>query len=217
MGERLSEVLSELRVGPIPIAIARPIVERHHYLHSLPGGTCLALGVFQDMRLKGAAVLGVGSANAHHLVEGAGYDDCLTLTRLWLDNALPKNSESRAIGLILKALKRHTDVKFLISYADPSHGHLGIIYQATNWVYTGLSDATPLYDFGDGRARHSRSVSQTYGSHSIDYFSRHGISVARVPQVAKHRYVYFLDPRWHSRLTVSAHSYPKREESHAGH
>jgi hypothetical protein len=191
--------------------LARQLVERHHYLHSLPGGTCLAFGAFQGNRIMGVMTLGVGPKNAHALVEGAGPEDCLTLSRLWLSDELPRNSESRFIGVVLRSLRKNTGLKFLVSYADPAQGHLGTIYQATGWVYTGLSEAMPLYDIGDGKARHSRSLSHAYGTHSLEHFSRHGVQVKLVPQQAKHRYLYFLDPAWRERLKGPALSYPRAE------
>jgi hypothetical protein len=198
-------------VWPIPILVAKEIIEHNHYLHTLPGGTKLAFGVFLDNRLLGAVTLGVGPMNAHRLVEGAVPEDCLTFTRLWLADELPPNSESRVIGIVLRSLRRHTSIKFLISYADPSQGHIGTIYQATGWLYTGLSEAMPLYDLGDGKARHSRSLAHSYGTHSVRYFSAHGVAVKLVPQAPKHRYVYFLDPALRSRLRVRVLPYPKRE------
>ena len=207
--------LQHFQVRPIPILMARRLLEGEHYLHSLPGGTHLAFGVFLGNKLLGALTLGVGPLNAYSLVEGATPDDCLTLTRLWLSDELPKNSESRFIGIVIRALKRHSRLKFLVSYADPTKGHLGTIYQATGWLYTGLSEAMPKYDLGDGKAYHSRSLSHAYGTHSIEHFAQHGVTVKLVPQQAKHRYVYFLDPTWRERLLVPVLSYPKKEACHA--
>lgn len=201
--------LHTLQVRPVPFPVARDLLVCNHYLHSMPGGTQLAFGVFVGSSLLGALTLGVGPKNAHRLVEGATADDCLTLSRLWLSDDLPPNSESRLLGIVLRALRRHTQVKFLVSYADPSAGHLGIIYQATGWVYTGLSEAMPLYDLGDGKARHSRSLSHAFGTHSLLHFERHGVAVRLVPQAAKHRYVYFLDPSWRLRLLTPVLTYPK--------
>ena len=207
--------LQHFQVRPIPILMARRLLEREHYLHSLPGGTRLAFGVFLGNKLLGALTLGVGPLNAYSLMEGATPDDCLTLTRIWLSDELPKNSESRFLGVVLRGLKRHSRLKFLVSYADPTQGHLGTIYQATGWLYTGLSEAMPKYDLGDGKAYHSRSLSHAYGTHSIEHFSQHGVTVKLVPQQAKHRYVYFLDPTWRERLLVSVLPYPKKEACHA--
>jgi hypothetical protein len=135
----------------------------------------------------------------------------LTLTRLWLSDQLPANNESRVLGIVLRSLRQHTAIKFLVTYADPAQGHIGIIYQATGWLYTGLSEAMPLYDVGDGKLRHSRSLSHAYGTHSVQHFARHGIAVKLAPQSAKHRYVYFLDPSWQNRLRAPLLPYPKKE------
>ena len=212
-GATPTPALQQLMVKPAPFSIARDLLVREHYLHSLPGGTCLAFGAFAGTRLLGALTLGAGPANAYSLVNCATPDYCLTLTPLWLSDELPRNSESRFIGIVTRALKRNTRLKFLVSYADPAQGHLGTIYQATGWVYTGLSQATPLYDIGDGRARHSRSLSHAFGSHGLAHFQRHGIEVKLVPQQGKHRYLYFLDSTWRGRLRGTALPYPKAVEN----
>ncbi len=209
--------LQSLVVRPVPLSAARQLIEAHHYLHSLPGGTMLAFGVFFEQRLLGALTLGAGPYNAHALVEGAKPAQCLVLTRLWLADELPSNSESYVLGVLLQNLRQYTSVKFLVSYADPSQGHIGTIYQASNWLYTGLSEAMPLYDAGDGKVRHSRSLSHAYGSHSLEHFARHGVIVKAIPQSPKHRYVYFLDPSWRSRLHVPVLPYPKKDISDGSH
>ncbi len=195
---------------PVPHRVAQDVLVRHHYLHSMPGGTKLTFGVFTDSRLRGAVSLGVGPINGHRLVEGATRDDCLTLTRLWLEDDLPKNSESRLLGVLVRALRRSTRLKFLLSYADPGVGHVGTVYQAAGWLYTGVSEAQPLMDLGDGVPRHLRSVGSAFGTHSAAYLRRRGLPVRLVPQAGKHRYVVFVDPTWRIRLLVPVLPYPKR-------
>lgn len=206
-----------LQVGVIPPAVARAVVQRAHYLHSFPAGTRVCLGVFAPTGLEGVGVLGVGPRFAHRLVQGATARDGLTLTRLWLADALPPNSESYVIGQMVRWLRQHTPVKFLLSYADPAAGHVGTIYQATNWLYTGLSQAQPALDLGDGVPRHTRSVGSALGTHSVRYLRAAGLAVHRVPAVGKHRYVLFIDRRWRGRLAVPTVPYPKQEDrAHAG-
>lgn len=209
-GANPTTALHDIRVSPIPVAVAKEIVVQNHYLHSLPGGTQLCFGVFVQNRLMGALTVGCGPSQAYQLITGATRDDCAVLTRLWLSDELPKNSESKVIGVVLRALRKNTKLKFLISYADPSQGHLGTIYQASGWIYTGTSSAMPLYDIGDGIPRHSRSFSHAFGSHSIKHFQNNGIELRHVPQAAKHRYVYFLDKSWKERLKAQSQPYPKR-------
>ena len=203
--------LQRIRVRPIPKRVAKELLEREHYLKSLPGGTKLAFGAFVGKRLLGALTLGVGSIQGHSLVEEASQGDCITFTRFWLSEALPSNSESRVIGVVMRALRRHTSLKFVLSYADPEMGHVGVIYQATGWLYTGLSQATPLYDVGDGRPRHGRTLGHSFGTHSVEYLKRQGVPVRLVKRAPKHRYLYAIDPDVKTRISVPVMPYPKKE------
>ena len=215
-GSTPTSALHQLKVRPVPFRIAKAVLVRHHYLKSMPGGTQLALGAFVGTRLQGVLTLGVGPPMVFRLVDGADPGDCATLSRLWLSDALPRNSESRVLGVVLRALKRCTSLKFLVSYADPAMGHRGGIYQAAGWLYTGLSQATTLIDLGDGVPRHSRTVGHAFGTHSIRHFEAHDIPVHTVQQEPKHRYLHFIDSSWRDRLRVPVLPYPKeagRDES----
>ena len=164
----------------------------------------------------GVITLGVGPGQVYRLVEGAGLPHCLVLTRFCLVDELPTNSESRILGVVLRALKKQTGVKFIVAYADSAQGHVGTIYQAGNWIYTGLSQATPLYRLGGGPPQHSRSFSHVFGTRYVNHFSAHGAALQKLPQQPKHRYIYFLDPAWRPRLRVSAQPYPKLEKRSTG-
>jgi hypothetical protein len=218
MAGGLDAIVMGLNIAPISQIDAKEILISNHYLHSFPGGTKLSFGVYLDARLLGALTFGVGPYLGYKLVKDASPDDVVTLTRLWLSDDLPRNSESRVLGFVLRSLRKETSLKFVLAYSDPSAGHLGTIYQATNWLYTGLSSATPLYDIGDGIPHHSRSLAHQLGSHSIRYLTSQGIMVKTVPQMAKHRYIHFLDDSWRTRLLVPVLPYPKKEgHADAGH
>ena len=203
--------LHDIRVAPIPHRIARALLERHHYTGSIPGGSVFRFGVFVGIRLQGVIILGAGPAQAYRLVEGARHRDGLTLTRVWLSDTLPQNSESKVIGIVLRALKRNTDLRFIVSYADPARGHVGTIYQAGGWLYTGLSQGSSLCDLGDGKLRHTRTIGFIYGTHSARHFEATGAQLKPVPQPGKHRYIYLLDRTWRERLLVPVLPYPKKE------
>ena len=208
-GASPTPALQSLAVRPISHRAAKELLVRNHYLHTMPGGTKLAFGVFNNDRLMGTVTLGVGPFNAHRLVSGATHGDCICLTRLWLDDGLPKNSESRVLAVILRSLGRDTSVKFVVTYADPSAGHLGTIYQAGGWLYTGVSEPSVLYDLGDGVGRHSRTLGHALGTRSLRYLRRHGARVSPIERPGKHRYLYFLDKAWSDKLNVPVRPYPK--------
>jgi hypothetical protein len=206
-----SPTLQSIIVRPIPTVAARSILVKNHYLHSFPGCTKLCFGAFSGNRLLGAITFGAGPTNVFRLVEGCSQDDCLTLTRLWLSQELPRNSESLVIAVCIRYLKKYTKLKFLVTYADPAQGHIGSIYQSSNWIYNGLSESTPKFDVGDGIPRHSRSFSHAFGSHSMKYFTDCGLQVKTLPQSPKHRYVYLLYPELRLRLKTPPLPYPKKE------
>ena len=116
--------------------------------------------------------LGVcGKSNSNRVYE---------LNRLWMSDKCPKNSESRFIGWALRQLKNINPPLILVSYADTEQGHSGLVYRATNWVYTGLSDK-----------RNCGDVSLP-GLHSRHAKKFEGATI--VPRSRKHRFVYFCNP-----------------------
>ena len=207
-GSRPTSALQQLHVNLIPHRIAK-VVLLHHYLGSLPGATKLSFGVFLTGRLEGAVTLGSGPMNGHKIVRNATVDDYLCLTRLWLSDRLPRNSESKVLGIVARLLRKHTQVKFLVSYADPTQGHRGIVYQAAGWTYVGLSYAMALYSIDGAKPEHSRSLSHRIGSHSISYLTSRGLNVRAIRQQPKHKYVLFIDRSWNDRLTVPGQPYPR--------
>ena len=63
--------------------------------------------------------------------------DLLELRRLCCIDETPKNTESYFIGKTLRWLRDKTDVKIILSYADRTYGHIGIIYMASNFKLVG--------------------------------------------------------------------------------
>ena len=64
------------------------------------------------------------------------------------------NITSWFVSKAIKNLRRETEVKAIISYAD-SDRHSGTIYRACNFMYCGLSDAKKDFYYADG-TKHSR-------------------------------------------------------------
>lgn len=132
--------------------------------------------------------------------------------RLALHEDAPKNSESRLIGLSLRAIEEtRPDVWAVLTYSDLSQGHIGTIYQATNALYTGIG--------GKGETRYIDSD----GKLRSDYLSGRRVSAARAESLGwtspgkspgKHRYLYILGDRRERRerrklLRLPVLPYPK--------
>jgi len=171
--------------------LARLAVIERHYLHR-PCPISWAFGIVIDEKLKG--VLTVGRPCSRTVCEGVcGKErspDVYELNRLWLDETLPSNSESQFIGWCLRELRKINRKMIVVSYADtkPSEGapqgHLGIIYQSSNWLYTGTS--TPFADKVRGKM---------------------------IERSSKHRYVFFLNAADKKLLQWETLPYPKRPNS----
>ncbi len=120
--------------------------------------------------------------------------DVYELTRLWVADYLPRNTESEFIGWCLREMKMKNPWLVLVSYADPAHGHIGIVYKATGWIYTGISK--PRCKAGDRVAR--RNGGRRFWNTGTN----------------KHRYVWLANRNDRQFLRWDVRPYPKREAMH---
>ena len=94
-----------------------------------------------------------------------------------------------------------------MSYADENKNHYGYIYQATNWIYTGVSTPKHRYIFSDGSTFDIRR--------GID---RKGEIVDKILLKPTHRYITFVGSKKDKRvmsndLKLNIKPYPKGEPS----
>jgi hypothetical protein len=165
----------------------------------------------------GVAVLGVGPTNVHRLIRGALPHEVVCLSRFWLDDRLGRNCESHVLAVILRDLRKHQHIiKAIVAYSDPQAGHTGIIYRGAGFLYIGRSSSMPRYLLLDGKAHHSRTMGQVFGSHSLPYLRRQGLAVKALPQAPKFTYVTLIDPTWRQRLSraVVPYSAIEAKETH---
>jgi hypothetical protein len=98
---------------------------------------------------------GAGPLGAPYGLNNGQY---LELTRMALNGK--QESTSKAMSISIKLIKKYAPtVQMLISYADKAQGHLGIIYQATNWVYVDNIKSSGEEYFYQGKWLHARSAS----------------------------------------------------------
>ena len=146
----------DMVIKPIPIPLARQYIAAFHYSHTMPDSTRFCYGGFLNGRLCGVACYGMGCAKSEYTallpnIENGTY---IELTRLWCANDYPRNTESKLIAESLKLLP--PEIKLVISFADESEGHCGIIYQATNWYYLGMSGGGRMILLDNGVMKHTR-------------------------------------------------------------
>lgn len=123
-----------------------------HYAHRIPS-ISYAYGLYTiDKKLIGVCTFGM-PPNYTEMKAWQEFD-LLELNRLVVNDGLPKNTLSYFVSQCLKALPMP---KVIISYSDFRAGHHGYIYQATNWIYTGIGgEGQNIYIMKDGTERHQR-------------------------------------------------------------
>ena len=107
-----------------------------HYAKRIPS-ISYAFGLFDDNLI---GILTIGKPASSTLCIGVcgkeNAEKVYELNRLCVNDGLEKNVLSYFVSSCLSLLKKNL---IIVSYADTSMNHNGYIYQATNWIYTGLS------------------------------------------------------------------------------
>ena len=203
---------ADLRVDWCSQSAARYAVERWHYSKSYPIGKSVNIGVWEKHRFIGAVQFRNGSNNNMGKPYGLDHGEFCELSRVALNRH--ECSVSRVIALALRFLKRQSPgLRVVLSYADTMQGHHGGIYQATNWIYLGVTDGDTEY-FIDGKWRKARNF------RSSDFSKYSGIDYRKLPSrktPGKHRYLMPLDDEMRAKIAPLAKTYPKRpKQAEAG-
>lgn len=184
---------NERAVIEIDRSMAKGFVESIHYSRKLPGNVVHSFGLFRGGVLIGVCTYGIPASPplCKGLAGEKNRDHVLELNRLAI---LPEwnggNEASYLVGHSLKMLPRRT---FVVSYADTGWSHVGYVYQATNWLYTGMS-AKRVDSFCNGL--HPRAYNKN--NHSSLHQTRN----------QKHRYVYLVGNKWDKREMLKELKYP---------
>lgn len=196
---------------------ARDMVIAHHYSGKCPG-IKYSYGLFEDARLVGCVVFSVPAS--YTLCNGVCGKDfrefVIELSRLVVITPT-HNAASYLIGSSLADMPDHV----VVSYADCNDhvGHIGYVYQATNWIYTGRSNAEPLYVLESDHPSGMRAGAIiSYTRRHIDKKARDlgfdwsegastGPGLVRRPMVGKHRYVYFTGTKRFRRVAAACLRY----------
>lgn len=117
-------------VGPINKRHIGDLI-RQHYLHDWPKNVQLAFGLRRRRQLLGVTTY---SGAVGETLDRFG-SDSWELSRLVIIDRVPTNAESFFIAATIRYIKRnYPNVACLVAFADPTHGHQGTVYRASNWA-----------------------------------------------------------------------------------
>lgn len=179
-----------------------------HYSKTLPVGKLIKVGVWEDGRFIGVVIYSWGANNNLSKPYGLEMIECCELVRVALTSH--KTPVSRIMAIAQKFLvKKSPGLRLMVSFADPSAGHHGGIYQANGWVYCGAS--SPSYEFRlNGKRLNKRAFTGSQfggGKSSIAAIPADAVKVATP---GKHRYLMPLDAAMREQIAPLAKPYPKR-------
>lgn len=230
----------DIILRPIPAKDANALVKRVHYSGKVVQNSQIHIGVFYRGRLEGAMQFGpsLDKRKVQGLVAGTLWNEFIELNRMAFTDALPRNSESRAIAIAMRMLRKHAPhLKWVISFADGTQCGDGTIYRASGFVLTGIKKNTSIWRAPDGEqysdhalrnvdghtrafARAQATVSRTTlekGTHTASSGGRASMKAYREAGFEpldgyQLRYLYFLDPTARERLTVPVLPFSKIDE-----
>jgi hypothetical protein len=222
--------VKDIRVQPIDGKSAAAFVRRHHYSGKVAGNSQLHFGAFYAGKLHGVLSFGppMDKRKVLGLVAGTGWNAMCELNRMAFDDFLPRNAESRVIGVCLRLLKKHCPhIKWVLSFADATQCGDGTIYRATGGLLTGIRTNTSLYEFPTGHRIAAMTFEATFNATEIVAVCR-ALGVEQKYRTRKQwealgakpipgyqlRYVFLLDKS--ARLTVPVLPYSAIDELGAG-
>lgn len=165
-----------------------PWLLEKHYAKRIPN-IMYAFGLYDENKLKGIVTYGMpASPQLCFGICGEEYKhNVLELNRL----CLMDNNKNESSVLVSHSIKLLPKPSIIVSYADTAQGHIGYVYQATNFLFTGTTKERTDMAGDDGK--HSR--------HS------HGDSEKRINRSAKHRYVFFHGTKQDKKILLSKLNY----------
>ncbi len=131
----------DILLRPISAQEGNALVRRVHYSGKVVNNSQLHIGVFYQGRLEGAMQFGpsLDKRKIQGLVEGTGWNEFIELNRMAFTDALPRNSESRALSIAMRLLRKHAPhIKWVVTFADGAQCGDGAIYRAAGFVLTSI-------------------------------------------------------------------------------
>ena len=207
----------DIVIKPISANAANALVKRVHYSGKVVNNSTLHLGAFLNDKLEGVMSFGspMDKRKILPLVDGTKWNGMLELNRMAFSDVLPRNSESRALAVAFRLIKKHyPHIEWILSFSDGCQCGDGTIYRASGFSLTQVKKNSTLIKLEDGTI----AANITYSK------SKHILKTggAKMPEGAEKipgyqlRYIYFLNTDARQRLTVPILPFSKIDEMGAG-
>lgn len=168
----------------------KPFILDIHYAKRFPS-VSFAYGLFDEDELIGVVTYGSPfSSTLRNGICGAEYGEyVIELNRLCLKYNR-KNEASYLVGRSIRLLPKN---KIIVSFADTAQGHQGYVYQATNFIYCGLSAKRTDWKVKGLEHLHGQTISDEFRglpNRSKLMKDKYGDDFYLEERSRKHRYMY---------------------------
>ncbi len=211
--------VKDLVVKPIKSHAANHFVRSEHYSGKVTQNSQIHLGVFWDNNLEGVLQFGpsLDKRKIWGLVNKTPWNGFIELNRMVFSDILPRNSESRALSVSFRIIKKHyPHIEWIISFADGTQCGDGTIYRASGFTLTGIRKNMTIWISPAGETISSVTLTDGSGalknpggSSSMKSYKEIGYRPMPGFQL---RYIKFLDPSARERLTVPEIPFSKISE-----
>jgi hypothetical protein len=180
-----------------------------HYSGTVPVGKLVKVGAWEDDKFIGVVIFSYGANNHIGGPYGLTQHEVCELTRVAL---CPHQSfVSEILGRAIKMLKKLCpNLRLIVSYADAEQEHVGGIYQATNWIFTGKSDGERYFRL-HGKKIHPKSLHSKGYTQSLPWLQKYiNPSYEEYITVGKYKYIMPLDAKMRYQVLPLSKPYPKK-------
>lgn len=206
--QAVMSVVRDIQVRTIQSSLANAFVRKNHYSGKVAPNSQLHFGAFLDGSLHGVMSFGASldKAKIQVLVKNTGWNEFIELNRMAFDDTLPKNSESRCLGVAIRLIKKYAPhVKWIVSFADGTQCGDGTIYRASNFLLTKIGKNTTI--------GYSEKLGEVVAKHGTRTAIQGHVTLLDGFQL---RYIYFIDKKKQSDLTVQVLPYSAIDDFKAG-
>lgn len=202
---------ASFHVSVIARDVANETIRTRHYSGKYVNNSYVHLGVFVDGVMMGVLQFGyaMNPASGDSVVIGTPNDGYLELNRMWMDDAAPRFSESRAIAHAIRYIRRaYPTVRWIQSFADERCGLNGKVYQASNFGFYG--EHVSVFWEVDGEFFHNivaTTETSRAGTRALQRFKA-GRDRAIRHEFRQFRYLYFMQPRFEKGCVFKRLPYP---------
>ena len=202
----------EIIVKPITAQAANALVKRVHYSGKVVNNSTLHFGAYLNDRLEGAMSFGspMVKKNVLPLVKDTAWNGMLELNRMAFSEKLPRNSESRALSVAFRLIKKHyPHIEWVLSFSDGCQCGDGTIYRASGFVLTQIKENSQIR-INPETGMPVQSMAAFHIGKTKDFKDWQKIRGYQL------RYIYFLNESAKARLTVPIIPFSKIDEMGAG-